>query len=568
MDISVFDIPLLREEIAQYLHSGDLTRCVLISKEWNAWFTPMLWRNIDFHKKIDYKVLFRRKEHVRSATSIEIFYNHSPKDFISSNLRSLKYTPYYSATLSMFTESTYDEYRVLQMSSRALLLQDLTIYSSGSDQKFLKDLTDTLSRLRQLKKLDLQFLDFIKPIKTQRIIESSRHCQSIRLNCGTGMSRLPPPRGTVVPEPEYPIEVVKDAMDRMEGIQFRDLTIGLSCEMQESAILVPLLERCHFLERLDFIRVHGSITMGHISRILRAKTSPRLRHLGAVQAPKYTHDMIDLLSAVGSRGKEGSNGENSTDGRGLQSLTYGCFLCFDQQIAEALPLYFSATLTCLDIIYSAAKLKDLTYFLGQLPKLESLAATISLNGAPEGESESEAFLQSSWACLGIRKLYLRINNSGRPYRTNVPDWKGSCKDRCMEHAFSQIGKLAQLEEWRLDSDLALLDQTNGYQGHLAGLKRLKILNLRCYSRYLWLTASDIKWMLEHWPRLGQIFLSDRFIRGWSPYSAKKRPSGVKGPLLQGLAIHSIKAASQQFLSKRILSLECVPQLKKLGLGFG
>ncbi|KAF9172051.1 hypothetical protein BGX20_006458 [Mortierella sp. AD010] len=217
----------------------------------------------------------------------------------------------------------------------------------------------------------------------------------------------------------------------------------------------------------------------------------------AIEAPRYTQDIIDLLSAVGGQGKEGDNGRKSIDGGGLRSFRYGVSLHFDQQIVEALPLNLSASLTALDVKTFSIKLNDLAYFLGQFSKLDSLAATISMGGTPEWESESESFLQSSWACLGIKKLDLRIANMEQPYGRDKPDWKGSCKDRCMEHAFSQIGKLVQSEEWKPRSATALIDQKNGYLRHLAELKRLQGLDLMLCRRYLWLTPDDVKWMLGH-----------------------------------------------------------------------
>ncbi|KAF9435107.1 hypothetical protein BGZ76_006881 [Entomortierella beljakovae] len=60
MNISVFDIPLLKDKIVCYLSRSDMRCCLLVSKEWHDWFIPVYWREfkikkalkvaLDFHK--------------------------------------------------------------------------------------------------------------------------------------------------------------------------------------------------------------------------------------------------------------------------------------------------------------------------------------------------------------------------------------------------------------------------------------------------------------------------------------------------------------------------------------
>ncbi|KAF9344714.1 hypothetical protein BGX26_003996, partial [Mortierella sp. AD094] len=48
MSLSIFDISLIKDVVTQYLDRHELARCVLVSKEWSAWFSPVLWRTVYF----------------------------------------------------------------------------------------------------------------------------------------------------------------------------------------------------------------------------------------------------------------------------------------------------------------------------------------------------------------------------------------------------------------------------------------------------------------------------------------------------------------------------------------
>src|SRR5688572_21658371 len=49
--ITPFDIPLLNNEICQYLSRKELAHCVLVSKAWAGWFSPALWRDLDYRNE-------------------------------------------------------------------------------------------------------------------------------------------------------------------------------------------------------------------------------------------------------------------------------------------------------------------------------------------------------------------------------------------------------------------------------------------------------------------------------------------------------------------------------------
>ncbi|KAF9343980.1 hypothetical protein BGX26_004951, partial [Mortierella sp. AD094] len=69
MTLSIFDIPHLREGIAQYLSTGELAQSVLVCKEWLHWFTPYIWRNVRIVRNTFQNPAFiRNLPHIWSVT--------------------------------------------------------------------------------------------------------------------------------------------------------------------------------------------------------------------------------------------------------------------------------------------------------------------------------------------------------------------------------------------------------------------------------------------------------------------------------------------------------------------
>ncbi|KAF9102609.1 hypothetical protein BGX27_010931 [Mortierella sp. AM989] len=520
METSIFDIPLLKEEITQYLLLRDLARCVLVSKEWNAWFTPNMWRTIDFTRKYNNNALARNQDHVRSIASIQLYFDKMPEGLICPNLRSLELTP-------LTFNYKHDEGKTLRLASHAPSLQSLVMRSiRDADSFFLEELFDTLKRLPMLTKLELHFSHLVKPGSIQRIIENCRHLKSFHLSCESNTPSMIPALPYVqVHEPEHQLETVKDGLDRLKCVQIQELSIRVASTEQESAILIPLLEKCHLLERLDLLRIHSTATMQQVSRVLATESRPRLKHLRIGSSSVESDTTAELLRVVGYEG-EGECTESKDQG-GLQTLIISHYSCFYQSIFKALPQYHSNTLTELDFCHRTITAKDLNYFLSGLPKLQAFRAKIPLEFKKDDEAPFGKIFSSSspWACLGMRKLNLEVEVSGNVSRNYGSGWTDSPESQLMQYIFWHIGTLTALEEFRFTSRMNLLT-TDGYLWLLGGLKGLRTLSLQTYHGRVTPSTSDIKWMLEHWPRLEYFQLDAGFIPGWSPRSKKKLPRNL------------------------------------------
>ena len=84
----------------------------------------------------------------------------------------------------------------------------------------------------------------------------------------------------------------------------------------------------------------------------------------------------------------------------------------------------------------------------------------------------------------------------------------------MIYMFTQIGRLEELEDWKLTSKTNLQIGTNdfltldkGYLRLLSGLRRLKGLNLRVFQN-IELGIKEAEWMLKHWKSLIHVEVYD------------------------------------------------------------
>ncbi|KAF9993889.1 hypothetical protein BGZ79_001392, partial [Entomortierella chlamydospora] len=358
MDIFIFEIPLLRDEIAQYLLPYHLACCCRVSKEWNAWFTPLLWRNVILTAGSDTDVFDRYQGHMRSITSYgdRIYHRLS-----CPNLRSL--------------DCAYFTYAILETASRAPLLQSLIIRNFNIvNGETLGYLFNALKCLPLLRNLRLYFNYRINAGTAQRIIGASRHCESLYLAWKLFASEYRV--GKL--ESGYEIESVKNAMDQMEGIQFRELAIGLPSEEQESNILFPLLEKCHLLECLHLIFLDSSGTMQKVLHTLRSNPHRRLRSLHIGETTRYAgseymhnEDIINLFRAVGNQENEGDKCVKSIEEGGIQTLTIGNDMYLAPVVIQAVPQCLSDSLINLDLGSSLLSPEKLTNLTCNLPNLKS-----------------------------------------------------------------------------------------------------------------------------------------------------------------------------------------------------
>ncbi|KAI8599015.1 hypothetical protein EDD21DRAFT_355849 [Dissophora ornata] len=378
MNLSIFDIPLLKDGVTQYLSKRDLTHCVLTCKEWFEWFTPTLWSTVDFsHISLitpeELSALSRHQDHVLSIMGLQRYmaqFSDAQRQF--RNLQSLYYTP-----------------------SWASPLEDSVL------------LVFSLPRLR---KLDLTCYQIASSIAVQQIIQTCSRFECLRLNLGNGI-RTPGNGWDIGEEEREQCKSVQVTMEQMEDSQIRELGIRLSLAIQERAILLPLLERCPLLERLELKWLHDPQTLPQIIDILQARKCPRLKHVRVSSIVRSDAGEESVAGLIQALGYDGGDHEGSRDGGlgGLESFTVEAILPFERRCVQALIRCHARTLTVLDVM-SLRQMK-FEFFVGLvrgLPRLQSLKAAVWIWLRPDANADIDEALQTQWACLGLKELEIGL----------------------------------------------------------------------------------------------------------------------------------------------------------------
>ncbi|KAF9170550.1 hypothetical protein BGX20_008822 [Mortierella sp. AD010] len=118
--------------------------------------------------------------------------------------------------------------------------------------------------------------------------------------------------------------------------------------------------------------------------------------------------------------------------------------------------------------------------------------------------------RKKWVCLRLIQMDFSIDIGHNIGGVEASEWKSSLEDESMNHVLTQIGRLTNLEEWSLGSNLDLLTlKGNRYLCKLTELKQLKMLRLKqAYSPYL-MASEEADWIIENWPRLVHLVIDNR-----------------------------------------------------------
>ncbi|KAF8924155.1 hypothetical protein BGZ58_002107, partial [Dissophora ornata] len=371
-------------------------------------------------------------------------------------------------------------------------------------------LVETLQSLPRLRKLDLTCYQIASSIAVQQIIQTCSRFECLRLNLGNGI-RTPGNGWDIGEEEREQCKSVQVTMEQMEDSQIRELGIRLSLAIQERAILLPLLERCPLLERLELKWLHDPQTLPQIIDILQARKCPRLKHVRVSSIVRSDAGEESVAGLIQALGYDGGDHEGSRDGGlgGLESFTVEAILPFERRCVQALIRCHARTLTVLDVM-SLRQMK-FEFFVGLvrgLPRLQSLKAAVWIWLRPDANADIDEALQTQWACLGLKELEIGLQmGDDVAIDSNHRAGNGSLADRYMIYMFTQLGRLAVLEDWRLTSSADLLTLDKGYLRQLSGMRRLKGLNLRRCPN-IKLGVKEAEWMLEHWKQLIHVKVYD------------------------------------------------------------
>ncbi|ORZ27262.1 hypothetical protein BCR41DRAFT_346574, partial [Lobosporangium transversale] len=526
MNLSIFDIQLLKDEVTQYLSQDDLTRCVLVSKDWFGWFAPVLWRNVQIDGAFGFveKRLAGLKRHSDNVQTLIILekqatmHQHIP-------LHNLKSFIFYPDLASSFEESYF-----LQYIQTIPSLQTLTLTISLARTWTQTQLFETLERLPRLKELNLTCYQITHPIVIQQLIQRCRQYDILRLSLGGG-------GGLLLDTQQANLEAqAKAFMEYMQENQIRELSIRLPLPHHEDLILIPLLKRCPMLERLDLQWLHHKESLQHIVGILETRRCSHLRHVRigggtvwnsddpiaglfrALRRFEHTkansHNINEMKSRLQATANEYHDEAGSTLASvGLKSFIVDATVPFGHECVLALTQYHALTLTVLDLM--SLRQLPVQFFVGlvsSLPKLRSLMVAVWIKFIADDELLGpESMFMTSWACLELRYLELGIVMSPEVTSGNThQSGDGSLADQHLSYIFSQLGRLEGLKDWKLASSINLLTLEKGYLRWLPRLKQLRSLDLRRYS-FLEIGAAEARWMIDNWTSL--VHLDFNYLKG-------------------------------------------------------
>ncbi|KAF9364081.1 hypothetical protein BGX34_002583 [Mortierella sp. NVP85] len=458
MKITPFDIPLLNNEICQFLSRKDLAHCVQVSKAWAAWFIPALWRDLD---RPDILTSTRQQEHIQGVRCISMR-QMGPILALQSctNLQRLD-----------FKDSGGDQLQVLQVLGKISTLRHLQIGLFLEDDNICQQWIRVLEALPRLESL----------ILTSGQLVDGKFIQKMLQLC-IGYKRLAftftDEETSVRNEQDY--QDTRAAIERMPNMQLRELSLNSRCDHYEMNIFQPLLDRCPRIEKLTLCSM---LTLQHLSKALKEKRLPQLRHL-AVKTYAKQSCLAELLSY---------------DEGGLESFEVATRI--GKQVAQSLIQYHHQSLRRLRFGQTGILLSALSEVMTALPNLQSLEATV----LPLYEGDiTNILLDKHWVCVGLKSLRLKVDTRYYHGAVGSTEWEGSMHKRGIDYVFSETSKMKSLQDLSIgcrQRGLYLIQ--SGYLTQLGDLKQLEVFDLTG-SPSEEFGRDEALWMANNWPRLVQV----------------------------------------------------------------
>lgn len=480
--ITPFDIPLLQEEICHYLTRKDLYRCTLVSKAWFAWFSPILWRDLDDSRKIpSVDALTRWRNHIRTASLSASGPVCNQLPFL--HLDRLELVDNYEPSHVML--------RVLKALQGISTLRHLKISLQLDSELVYQQWIRTLPSLSHLEGLDLIFNRFVNGRVIQGTLSQCHTYDYLRLGYSAVLAVQRTSRIQIEEERKI-YRAAKAAIRRIPEMNLRELSFRINTEFCEDNILQPLLERCPRMERLNLGYIKLGSTMQHLTKVIKENKLPRLRCLhsdiynGGAFAEMLSHLKNGLVSLI----------------------VHGCL---DQPFTQSLIQHHCLSLTKLDLKIEA-DMEVFSNLMAGLPKLRHVRAVVG----PKGDirrfnvflrvtvSTTHAF-HKQWACVDLKILELRLDTSYACGTIDDAHWRDSGAQNDMDYVFSEVSKLRNLEELSLGSthnDLYL--KRHGFLSQLATLKHLKSFDLQRTPAKEF-GALEARWMIKSWPKLLHVY---------------------------------------------------------------
>jgi len=471
--ITPFDIPLLNNEICQYLSRKDLTRCVLVSKAWAGWLSPALWRDLDYRNETpDTLILTRQQEHIRTVRNIPMECDRPVRELLAClRLQRL-------VVSEMSGSSFPPTIRTLRLLERIPTLQHLQINLPLDLDHIHQQWIRTIEALPCLESLTLECPRLVNGMVLLEVLQACRGLRYFSLTVDGYEDELEE-------EDRQEYRDAGAAIERMPEMRLCELVLFSIPDIIMENIFHPLLERCPRMARLHLANIGARTTWKHLAKTLNENKLPSLRHL-----------------TLGSTFVD--DGDEKTPEKVLPYFACGLESVvlegYDGNLA-APPIiqYLSRSLTRLEMPATPISPRTLSELMTGLPCLRTVKAEIDQD---QYRGDILPF-DRDWKCVDMRSLQLMLGMWDIRFTITDPEWKESTEKACLDHVFSQVGKLKSLQELNLGCYLDMYVKKHGYLEQLAGLKQLKVLDLRntlCAK----FRKQEALWMVNNWPKLLQV----------------------------------------------------------------
>ncbi|KAF9110003.1 hypothetical protein BGX27_006882 [Mortierella sp. AM989] len=274
--------------------------------------------------------------------------------------------------------------------------------------------------------------------------------------------------------------------------RIKGLTTSLIQAPWGTRLFSQLLSRCPDLERLSLSISHGSSIYRRLSAILKYQCA-KVKHLEFNPETFVSDEKIAAIlgSCIA----------------GLVSYTTLDPLSLRDASIEVLSRIHGRTLETLDLSNNYRWPSH--YFLelvSNCSNLRFLAASLELHLYDSNDVEIgyDRLLTKSWPFHSrLKVLDLSLYRSSElevasPYRIG----DNSMTERYIDYMYTQVGSLSQLEEFRLGGWMMLLQIQTSLE-KLAGLKKLKVLDLRNHTFIKW-SEEEAEWICDNWTGLIEI----------------------------------------------------------------
>ncbi|KAF8984295.1 hypothetical protein BGZ46_008383 [Entomortierella lignicola] len=490
MILSIFDIPHLNERVTQYLTRKEIFHCTLTSKQWSNWFIPALWNRIDaVSDKCDLLTLARHHDHVRSITNYNS--NSVPNIITLASFPNLNSLQYFFEQSSSLVKS-----KRLEHISKLPSLRKLDIHMSDQLQCATKEFLQLLASIPTLRQLEVTASGMPSILFLPQLLETCRLYDSLSLNFSFVKT---------IGESEELLNV-DIAIWQVGELNLRDLT--LETDRLPPMIISSILRFCPLLRRLTLKSVSDPEILQALADLFRENFCPQLEHLTleCLTMLIVLDDTIEKsIQAIGRPNKKqvesihGDFGEIGT--KGLKSFGI-LFPLYYHPSAQSLVECHANTITTLDLYKIEVPFSYLVACTTGLPLLRSLRVALSVSCHTH-----ESSLRKQWSCLGLEKLTVRLNGVDGFMKYEKRGWCTPAGELTW-YIFREIGRMGELQELRVRSDVNILKLKYRFITYLLNLKRLILLGTTGLE-YDSMGKREAIWMAENWPRLGYIELGSK-----------------------------------------------------------